>query len=491
MSRANGVNHYELSAELPGLVAGRAPTVYVLGDVILDEWLSGTASRLCREAPAPVVEIEHRMVAPGGAANTAVNLAALGARVRLVSAVGDDEPGRELRSALATAGVDTELVAASPRRRTVAKRRIVAGDQVLLRYDDGVGRRADAPAPLAVDVDLSEADAVVLCDYGLGVLDSLHDAVRAARPGIGLLVVDAHHPGRWRDLRPDLVTPNAAELEALLGAPVSRTAPERDLANRRDALHEATGATTVVVTLDRDGAVLVREDGSVHRTWARPVPDTHTAGAGDTFCAALTSALAAGLPDAVSVEFAQAAADVVVHRPGTAVCGTVGLAERLSSFHGAVLSHDRLAEVVAEHRERGRRVVFTNGCFDVLHSGHVAYLNQAKQLGDVLVVAVNSDAGVARLKGPGRPVNPIDDRVAVIAALSCVDHVTVFDDDTATGLLSRLRPDIYAKGGDYTPEMLAETRVVRDYGGVVRIVDYVEDHSTSAVIDRIRDGSTA
>jgi rfaE bifunctional protein nucleotidyltransferase chain/domain len=215
------------------------------------------------------------------------------------------------------------------------------------------------------------------------------------------------------------------------------------------------------------------------------VPDNLTAGAGDTFCAALTVARCGGLPSVVAVELAQAAADVVVHRPETAVCTVADLAERLGG-HGSVLDHDRLADLVAEHRAAGRRIVFANGCFDVLHRGHVNHLNEAKRLGDVLVVAINSDESARRLKGPDRPVNGVADRAAVLAGLSCVDHLTVFDEDTPVDLLARLRPDIYVKGGDHRPELLAETAAVEEYGGEVRILSYLPDRSTSAMIDRIR-----
>jgi rfaE bifunctional protein nucleotidyltransferase chain/domain len=286
-------------------------------------------------------------------------------------------------------------------------------------------------------------------------------------------------------VRPDVVTPNAVEAAALVGAawPDERAG---EVERRADALRTATGAATVVVTLDRDGALLLPADGPAHRTWARPAPESRAAGAGDTFVAALTMALACGLPATAGVEFAQAAADVVVSRPGTAVCTTAQLTARLGGVRAELLDHDELAEAVAAHRAAGRRVVFTNGCFDVLHRGHVAYLNQAKRLGDVLVVAVNDDASVRRLKGPGRPVNSAADRAAVLAALSCVDHVTTFGADTTTGLITRLRPDVYAKGGDYTPEMLPETPAVRACGGEVRILDYLPDRSTTAVINRIR-----
>jgi rfaE bifunctional protein kinase chain/domain/rfaE bifunctional protein nucleotidyltransferase chain/domain len=473
----------ELTPDVPARLAALRPRVLVVGDVILDEWLTGNAERLCREAPAPVVAVDTRTAAPGGAANTAVNLAALGAQVRMVSAVGADDSGTELLAALDKAGVDTSSIAVEHDRRTPAKRRVVAGEQVLVRLDDG--DREQAPLTDVPGLD-EEWDAVVICDYGTGLLDGrVLDAVRRTRPP--LVVVDAHDPARWARLRPDLVTPNAEETAGVLGRPIPAGEALRFLDEHRGTLFTRTGAHAAVVTLDRDGAVLLDGARPVHRTWARPVPDNHTAGAGDTFCAALTVARCGGLPSVVAVELAQAAADVVVHRPETAVCTVADLAERLGG-HGMVLDHDRLAELVDEHRAAGRRIVFANGCFDVLHRGHVNHLNEAKRLGDVLVVAINSDESVRRLKGSDRPVNGVADRAAVLAGLSCVDHLTVFDEDTPVDLLSRLRPDIYAKGGDHRPELLSETSTVEEYGGEVRILSYLPDRSTSAMINRIRDG---
>jgi rfaE bifunctional protein nucleotidyltransferase chain/domain len=182
---------------------------------------------------------------------------------------------------------------------------------------------------------------------------------------------------------------------------------------------------------------------------------------------------------------------VVVHQPGTSVCSTAQLSRHLESFADTALTAEELKRQVEAHRSQGQRIVLTNGCFDVLHSGHTRYLNQAKQLGDVLVVALNSDESVRRLKGPGRPINAVADRAAVIAALSCVDYVTVFDSPTAIPLIDQLRPDVYAKGGDYTPEMLEETKSVEDHGGRVAILDYVAERSTTAVVRRIRDGKEA
>jgi D-beta-D-heptose 7-phosphate kinase / D-beta-D-heptose 1-phosphate adenosyltransferase len=258
------------------------------------------------------------------------------------------------------------------------------------------------------------------------------------------------------------------------------------ITEHREKLLAATGARAAVVTLDRDGTVLLTADGRRHRTWARPSSEKQASGAGDTFVAALTLARACRLPLTTGLDLAQAAADVVVHRFGTSVCSTADLAAHLGSFAEAALAPEELLARLSAERAAGRRIVLTNGCFDVLHRGHTSYLNQAKQLGDVLVVALNGDESVRRLKGPGRPINPVADRAGVLAALSCVDYVTVFDTDTPIPLIEALRPDIYAKGGDYTPQMLEETPVVEASGGQVRILDYVPEHSTTAVVRRIR-----
>ncbi|UVS79793.1 D-glycero-beta-D-manno-heptose 1-phosphate adenylyltransferase [Actinokineospora sp. UTMC 2448] len=478
---------HAITADLPRRLAARKPRIAVIGDAILDVWLEGDAGRLCREAPAPVVSVHTRHAAAGGAANTAVNLAALGAETTLVGAIGPDQAGAELRDLLDAAGVDTHHLVVGP--QTVVKHRVLAADHLMVRYDEGEVGEHDATTCQAIAESaahaVADADAVVLCDYGLGVCGPvLARFLDKHRDGFPLLVVDAHEPARWAGIRPDLVTPNAAEAEGLLGEPLPAEDRVRAVIELGERLRAAAGAKAVVVTLDREGSVLV-DDGPGHRTWAEPAPESQAAGAGDTFCAALTVAAAAGLPLSTAAELAQTAADIVVHRPGTSVCTTEDLAARLGAHQGAAVAAAELADLVRAHRAQGRRVVFTNGCFDMLHRGHIAYLNQARRLGDVLVVAVNGDASVRRLKGDGRPVNPAADRAEVLAALSCVDHVTVFDEDSPAELIRLLRPDCYVKGGDYTESMLDEAAVVRECGGEVRIVDYVPDQSTSAVIDRI------
>ncbi|MDI2035106.1 D-glycero-beta-D-manno-heptose 1-phosphate adenylyltransferase [Paenarthrobacter nitroguajacolicus] len=500
-------NQEGLADWLPGRLAEERPVVTVIGDSILDGWWDGTIERFCREAPAPVVQVQRRDFAPGGAANTAMNLAALGADVRFVSLIGEDPAGGILTQALEGAGVDVSHVIAHAAMTTTTKFRVSSGGQVMLRLDDAA-TEVPAVGLESMAATLPEAlrgsAAVVLCDYGAGALDgpvrsAILDHLAPGADGVApgsrrnmLVVVDAHHPGRWAELKPDLATPNAQEAARLIGTEFPGGAARYPFVEAHaDQLLRASGAAAVVVTLDKEGTLAIRPDNdsrqpATHRTWARPQAEKQASGAGDTFVAALTVARASGLPLTTSVDLAQAAADVVVHRPGTSVCTTEELARHLRGFADTALTDTELAKRVEEHRSEGRRIVLTNGCFDVLHRGHTRYLNQAKQLGDVLVVALNSDSSVRQLKGPDRPVNHEADRAAVIAALSCVDHVTIFDTPTPIPLIELLKPDVYAKGGDYTPEMLQETAAVERYGGTVTILDYVAEHSTTAVLERIR-----
>lgn len=510
------------TGEAPRLLAAAAPRVVVVGDMILDGWWRGRIERMAREAPAPVVDLEGRDESPGGAANTALNAASLGARVAMLSLVGEDGtegPAVRLRRLLEAGRVDCSGLLSHPDATTTTKSRLVAGEQIIARIDESGA--APSPAALARLADrlpaaLTDADAVVVCDYGLGSLDGKvrETLVRLlagrGRPNIGapggppLVVVDAHDPRRWSDLRPDLATPNAKEALGLLaGAGSPGTDRPAYMRAHREQLLAATGARCVVVTMDRDGTLALPGDDfdlgtsgeasgapgrpiRERRTWARPAGEKQASGAGDTFVACLTVAFAAGLPAPSALDLAQAAADVVVRRQGTSVCTTADLQEYFGGLAAVVSELDELVQHVETYRQEGRRVVLTNGCFDVLHRGHTRSLEQARLLGDVLVVAVNDDESVRRLKGEDRPINTVADRTAVLAALSCVDHVTVFSSDTAVPLIERLRPDVYAKGGNYRAEELAETPAVEAYGGSVVILDYVPDRSTTAVVRRIR-----
>ena len=484
-------------AGLASRIADRAPRVLVIGDALLDGWLSGPARRLGRDGPVPVVELMESRSACGGAANTAANLAALGATVDLLAVFGDDAEARTLRTLLDEAGVRTGSSVIELGRTTAVKRRLMAAGQPVARYDVAPAappRRSTQAALVDALTDALEdghgPDAVVLADYGLGALSpALREKLAALRDRVPLLVVDGRDPLGWCDVSPDVVTPNAAEAASLLGV----TEPLRDrpawAAAQRAALRATCGGADVLLTLDVDGVVRLPADPAepVLRTQARPTLHSRACGAGDTFTAAYTVALCAGLDPAAALAVAQAAADVVVAQEETAVCTTGALTAQLAAAdRGGLLERRDLLAVVDDHRRRGHRIVFTNGCFDVLHRGHVTYLRQARALGDLLVVALNSDDSVARLKGPERPVNPLADRAGVVGAIECVDLVTAFSQDTPAELIELVRPEVYAKGGDYTPEMLPETPIVERLGGEVRVLDYLSDHSTTAIVARIR-----
>lgn len=483
-----------MTADFTGLLERMAgASVLVVGDAILDSYLRGHSTRLSREAPAPVVDVDERHDAPGGAANAAASVRALGARTLLLSALGCDEGGDRLLAALAACGVDTTATLRVPSRSTLTKQRVVVPPQVLVRLDTGTTAPLDDLAEAELIRRLQRlypaVDAVIVSDYGYGVLTDRVVATIATLQHTAprILVVDAKELPRFRDVGMTAAKPNFEEARALLGARRLSTGSGRidAILERHAELLEVTGAGHLAVTADIDGALLLERDGSWYRTYARPAPNSRAAGAGDTFAAALTLGLAAGASPPVAMELASAAAQVVVTRDGTTTCS---LTELRSALHGGskVVAAEDLAPVIATHREAGRRIVFTNGCFDIVHRGHVTYLSQAKAEGDVLIVGLNSDASTRRLKGPGRPVNTFDDRAHVLAALSCVDHVVGFEEDTPEALLRRIAPDVVVKGGDYSRDTLPEAALVEALGGEVRFMPYLDGTSTTRLIEQIR-----
>jgi D-beta-D-heptose 7-phosphate kinase/D-beta-D-heptose 1-phosphate adenosyltransferase len=467
--------------------------VLVVGEAMLDGYLEGTSGRLCQEAPVPVVSVTARRDAPGGAANTAANARALGARVRLLSVAGDDAEFEVLRAALDSLGVCTDALLACPGRRTLAKQRVLAGGQLLVRFDQGdTGPVAGAAEQALIDrlADLfGRVDAVLVSDYGYGVLTPRVLAVLAGLQARSprVVVADSKSLGAYRGVGLTAVKPNYCEALRLLGLDPERGRAELMADRGRDVL-EATGARIAAVTLDTDGALVFERDRPPYRTYARPNPHSRAAGAGDTYAAALALALAAGADTPAAAELAAAAAAVVVAKDGTARCSAGELRAHLSAED----KPSNLGELIARldvQRRQGRRIVLTNGCFDILHRGHVTYLSRAKALGDVLVVGVNSDESIRRLKGPGRPINTLEDRLGVLAALSCVDHVVAFHEDTPHELVRAVRPHVFVKGGDYTRDRLPEAALVEELGGVVHILPFVADRSTTGMIERIRAAS--
>jgi D-beta-D-heptose 7-phosphate kinase/D-beta-D-heptose 1-phosphate adenosyltransferase len=471
----------------------------VVGEAMLDSHLEGTTGRLCQEAPVPVVDVEARRDAPGGAANAAANVRSLGARVSFLSVVGDDHEAGLLRDALDGRGVGSEHLVVEPARQTLAKHRVVAASQLLVRYDRGstgpIGPRAEREIVDRLEALWPACDAVIVSDYNYGVLTP---AVIGAIAGLQavmprILVADSKRLAAYRRAGLTAVKPNYGEALRLLGdvAP-GGTGPRADqMVAHGERILELTGARIAAVTLDTEGALVFERDRPPYRTFARPERHSRASGAGDTFVAALALALAAGAETPAAADLASAAAAVVVGRDGTACCSGRDLGAFVATGEKTVSGPDGLAHHLEALRRQARRVVLTNGCFDILHRGHVTYLSSAKTLGDVLIVGVNSDEGIRRLKGPERPINALEDRMKVLAALSCVDIVVPFGEDTPHELIRAVRPDVFVKGGDYTRETLPEAPLVEELGGEVRILSFVDDRSTTNIIRRIRDVGAA
>jgi D-beta-D-heptose 7-phosphate kinase/D-beta-D-heptose 1-phosphate adenosyltransferase len=468
--------------------------VLVVGDAILDSYLAGSARRLSREAPVPVVALSERRDAPGGAANTAVNVATLGGRAVFASLVGRDAEGSRLLDLLDARGVDTGGVVRDRGRRTEAKSRVVADGQTVVRFDQGDGAPpgADAERRLleVLRAEVPRADVVIVSDYLAGVLAPAVVDELGRLCTVTLVVADSRRPDRLRTLRPAAVTPNHAEACALLGLDPNGHDGDRAaaLVAHAPALLEQTGAGVVAVTLDRDGALLAERGREPILTAPRPVRAACATGAGDTFAAALALALGAGASAELAAEVAATAAAIAVAQDGTAGCPQAELRRAFGVRGKWVVGLAEVARVAHRHRRAGARIVLTNGCFDLLHRGHVTYLEQAAELGDVLIVALNGDDSVRRLKGPDRPLTPLEDRVEVIAALGCVDHVVSFEEDRPTRLIEAIRPEVLAKGGDYTRATVPEAALVEQLGGRVEIVSEVGGRSTTRLVERRRDG---
>jgi D-beta-D-heptose 7-phosphate kinase/D-beta-D-heptose 1-phosphate adenosyltransferase len=458
---------------------------------MLDVYLNGTTERISREAPVPIVNVTYRENVPGGAANAALNFAALGARVALLTVTGDDGDARTVLRMLDERGVQTDGVLCAPDRETLAKRRVISEDHLLVRYDTG----STTPIPALWERRLiarlkmvyADADAVLLSDYGYGVLTSgVIKALKALRDRDPKpLVVDSKDLTRFAELRPDAVKPNYGEAARLLNLSPLPDRVEQVSLLGPTAL-DLTGARIVALTLDSDGAVIFERGEAPFRTYAQPVQNSKAVGAGDTYAAALTLCLALRLPTVDAAEVAAAAANVVVKKTGTVTCSTDELQAYFFIPQKIIRRRAELNRLLDVYRALGKRIVFTNGCFDILHRGHVSYLTQAKARGDVLIVGVNTDASVRRLKGADRPINPLDDRMEVLAALDCVDHVVSFGESTPIELIKLIQPHVFTKGGNYAKSALPEAPVVEALGGVVEILPYLLDRSTTEVIRKIQ-----
>lgn len=463
--------------------------VLVVGDVMLDRYWHGKATRMSPEAPVPVVRIASEEERPGGAGNVALNVAALGSAATLLGVVGMDESAARLYTSLTSAGVTCDFLSV-PDKPTITKLRVISQHQQLLRMDFEQVFQADdvAPLPEMVDTALQQAAVLVLSDYGKGTLTAVSRLIGAARARGIPIIVDPKGTDFQRYAGASLITPNLSEFEAVVGPCHS----ESELVEKGAALMARLNLRALLVTRGEHGMTLLQPDVPELHLPARAREVFDVTGAGDTVVSVLAAALAAGVSLSDATALANVAAGLVVAKLGTAAISAPELRRALLREEGSgrgVMTAEQLAVAVQDARAHGERIVFTNGCFDIIHAGHVGYLAEARAQGDRLIVAVNDDDSVRRLKGPGRPINPVDRRMAVLAGLEAVDWVVSFAEDTPEELLTALRPDVLVKGGDYRVDQVVGAPIVESYGGEVKVLAFLDNVSTTAIVERLRGGS--
>jgi len=451
---------------------------------MLDQYLFGATSRISPEAPVPVVHVQKTDDRPGGAANVAVNLASLGVRTQLIGAVGNDAAANTLENLLTSRGIECDFARVND-RPTITKTRVQSRGQQLIRLDqENAAELRDSALADAVRQAAAGAGAVVLSDYGKGALTDVRMMIDLCRSAGVPVLVDPKGRDFEKYRGATLLTPNQGEFETVAGHCES----DAELVERGWQMVEDLELTALLVTRSEKGMMLLEAGNEplFLSTQAREVYDV--TGASDTVIATLAGALASGQSLATASALANIAAGLVVRKIGVATVTPgeiqVALHQRGQGGRGLV-SRDELLVLVGEARARKERIVMTNGCFDILHAGHVAYLEEAKSLGDRLIVAVNDDDSVRRLKGESRPVNALEDRMLVLAGLAAVDWVVPFADDTPAALIAALLPDVLVKGGDYRPEEIAGAREVLENGGEVRVLSFRDGHSTSRIIDKL------
>ncbi len=482
------MNPIVLRGWLDRLVGVRVVSV---GDVMVDRFIYGDVSRVSAEAPVPVLAHVRESVMLGGAGNVARNVAALGGVAPLVGVVGEDAAAHEALRLIEAANAVEGYLVTDPERPTTVKTRFSSAGQQLLRMDTETIRpiagEVEAGIVQAVEDASRESGAILLSDYGKGVVTpAVIAACRAAAARGARLIVDSKARGFARYGAADVIKPNAAELGRAAGLP---TETDAEIEVALAAALETCEAGAILVTRAARGMSLAVR-GEAVRHFSRRAPEVFdTAGAGDTALAVTGLALAAGADLPTAIELALIACGVVVEKSGVAVTTAEEMLEAESASNRAtpdakIADRAGMEAKVDQWRRQGLRVGFTNGCFDILHPGHIAYLTQARSWCDRLIVGINTDRSVRAGKGDSRPVNPLDARSAVIAALSCVDLVVPFDEDTPIGLIASAKPDLLVKGGDYALDAVVGGDLVRGWGGEVRLAGFVDGHSTTATLKR-------
>ena len=469
--------------ELPDFKQSR---VLVVGDVMLDHYWHGDTARISPEAPVPVVAVKQDQGRAGGAGNVALNIAALGGQATLMGFTGMDENARKLKQLLEDEGIHCYFHAFDE-YPTITKLRVISRHQQLIRLDFENGFPGQHPEDWLNEYEnlLEVHDVIVFSDYGKGTLFHIADLIARAKDKNKTVLVDPKGTDLSRYAGATLITPNKSEFEAIVGF----CASDDDFAERGKTMMADFHIENLLITRSEKGMTLLEKDFPARHlpTRARDVFDV--TGAGDTVIAVLAAALSTGMPMEAATQISNLAAGIVVGKLGTATVSCDELKQALSHqqvLHRGIVSEDELLEAVEKARNRGETVVMTNGCFDILHAGHVTYLEEASKLGDRLIVAVNIDETVRALKGDDRPVNKVENRMHVLAALGCVDWVLPFFEETPERLICEVKPDLLVKGGDNDPDKIPGAKCVRENGGQVAIMTYVDGISTTQIVKSIR-----
>ena len=472
-----------MKLEMPPFQQAR---LLVIGDVMLDRYWHGAASRISPEAPVPVVQVGTQEDRPGGAGNVALNIAALGSAATLIGVVGKDDNAQDLESRLTAAGVYCEFLK-SEDKPTITKLRVISQHQQLIRLDfeEKFDEQDIADLQSLATSLLPNAQALVLSDYAKGALQDVPALIKLARVQNIPIIVDPKGSDFEKYRGSTLITPNLNEFESVVGP----CASEEELVSKGLKLMSDLELQAMLITRGEHGMTLLRPDLEELHLPARAREVFDVTGAGDTVISVLASSLAAGDNLAEATAIANLAAGLVVGKLGTAAISGPELRRAILAEQDTgmgVMTAEQLSIAVHDAKAHGEKIVFTNGCFDIIHAGHVGYLSQAKKLGDRLVVAINADESVARLKGPGRPLNPVERRMAVLDGLEAVDWVVNFKEETPEALLKSLQPDILVKGGDYSLEQVVGGEYVFSYGGEVKALEFLDDCSTSAIVEKMK-----
>ncbi|HIP55222.1 MAG TPA: D-glycero-beta-D-manno-heptose-7-phosphate kinase [Sulfurimonas autotrophica] len=464
------------------------PNILVVGDLMIDHYLWGSCERISPEAPVQVVDIQKETTVLGGAGNVVNNLKALGANVSVSSVMGDDENGKELITMLHTIGVNTQNLIIEQTRKTSKKSRVIAVSQQVLRYDkeskNSISQESMQKILTSLASTIAKYDAVILSDYGKGVLtqELSQGIIRLAKKHNVKVLVDPKGRDFTKYRGAYLLTPNKKEAILATGIDIK---DEESLKRALIALKNECDLDVSLITLSEDGIATYEKEVKIFPTVAKEVFDV--TGAGDTVIASIAFALSVGKSLEEIAAFANLAAGVVVGKIGSATVTIDEIEDYEASLHKStsdahIKSFEEIDKIVQRYKKNGKKIVFTNGCFDILHVGHVKYLQIAKGFGDVLIVGLNSDASVSRLKGPSRPINQAQDRAYLLAALEAVDFVVLFEADTPYELIKMIKPDVLVKGGDYEGKDVVGT----EFASELKLVDFVDGKSTTKTIEKIQ-----